>query len=393
MSNKSAVAVAAAAASIGVLAYYYLRKRLHPSLLELDDIIDPHHHYFDYKNNTFHEFLQANAMPKCLHLPSKYVEDAGSLPIVASVHVEAIPDTGLEEATWVNKLADEHGDKACAAIVASWNPASKDATALDAIVAAAPHRVRGIRTSATASIPPATFYQPLCYSFANARGALVLSPSLAGWICNYDGPLQPGESYVASRATWPRVDHDFFAEGTPAAIAFEEGLQILAARGLSFDLQCNPSQLVPAAKMLARLPSLRVVLDHIGTPRGLKCDDSAADAAMLATWREGMRALSELPNVYVKLSMLNYAVPGCFDEGNALLEAFAKTLVREVIELFGARRCMFNSNWPVDGPEHGGPTMEVLYSKHFAPWAADYSLAERKRLFAGTAREFYKLTS
>ena len=59
------------------------------ALLELDDIIDPHHHYFDYKKNTFHEFLQANAMPKCLHLPSKYVEDAGSLPIVASVHVEA----------------------------------------------------------------------------------------------------------------------------------------------------------------------------------------------------------------------------------------------------------------------------------------------------------------
>ena len=116
-------------------------------------------------------------------------------------------------------------------------------------------------------------------------------------------------------------------------------------------------------------------------------------AISVYTWREGMRALSELPNVYVKLSMLNYAVPGYFDEGNTLLEAFAKTLVREVIELFGARRCMFNSNWPVDGPEHGGPTMEVLYSKHFAPWTADYSLTERKRLFAGTAREFYKLTS
>lgn len=151
MSPKSAAAAAAAAASIGVLAYYYLRKRylLHPSLRELDDIVDPHHHYFDYKSNTFHSFLQANAMPKCLHLPIKYLEDVRSLPIAASVHVEAIPDTGLEEATWVNELADEHGDKACAAIVASWNPASKDVTTLDAIVAAAPHRVRGIRTPAS----------------------------------------------------------------------------------------------------------------------------------------------------------------------------------------------------------------------------------------------------
>ena len=89
-------------------------------------------------------------------------------------------------------------DVVCEGIVASWNPATKDVAALDAIVKAAPRRVRGIR-----------------------------------WICNYDGALAAGESYVASRATWPRVEANFFLEGAAITKAFEEGLRLLSERGLS----------------------------------------------------------------------------------------------------------------------------------------------------------------
>ena len=355
--HQLAVSAVAAAAALGVAYYIFRRARggLHVSLAELDEIVDPHHHYFDYKTNSFHSFLEANAMPKCLHLPSMYLRDIGRLPVRTSVHVEAIPDTGLEEVTWLDALANSSAvaDVVCEGIVASWNPATKDVAALDAIVKAAPRRVRGIR-----------------------------------WICNYDGALAAGESYVASRATWPRVEANFFLEGAAITKAFEEGLRLLSERGLSFDLQANPAQLEGAAKMLAKLPSLRVVVDHIGTPRDLKLDGSAVDDAELKKWRDGMQRLAALPNVYVKLSMVNYAVGGCFDD--PARASHARALVREVIELFGARRCMFNSNWPVDGPEHGGPTMERLYSA-YAAWTADLPLADRKRLFAGTAREFYKL--
>jgi len=75
-------------------------------------------------------------------------------------------------------------------------------------------------------------------------------------------------------------------------------------RGLSFDLQCNPPQLAPFARLLAAHPTATIVINHAGVPRQGKGADR--DAAVMATWREGMAALAAFPNVYVKVSMLAF---------------------------------------------------------------------------------------
>lgn len=120
------------------------------------------------------------------------------------------------------------------------------------------------------------------------------------------GPSAPGGGEDDS-LTWPQVERgDFLTGGVPA---FAEGFALLAKHGsaggagLSFDLQCNWFQLADAAAFLQAFPETVVVLDHMGCLK-LTGTDAAEDAARIAEWRRGMGALAALPNVHVKLSML-----------------------------------------------------------------------------------------
>ena len=74
--------------------------------------------------------------------------------------------------------------------------------------------------------------------------------------------------------------------------------------------------------------------------------------------------------------------PGSRDAGHAF-----KPWVETCIELFGAERCMFESNFPVDKMTSG---YGVLWNA-FKRLAAKASAAEKTALFSGTASRVYKL--
>jgi predicted TIM-barrel fold metal-dependent hydrolase len=114
-------------------------------------------------------------------------------------------------------------------------------------------------------------------------------------------------------------------------------------------------------------------VEHTGWPR-------ANDDAERDLWRAGMTALAGLrDNVACKLSGL--AMPmGTMDA------AVLGPWIREAIERFGADRCMFASNFPVDGM-HG--SFDDLYGTYDAV-TADLDAADRARLFAGTAERVYR---
>ncbi len=152
-----------------------------------------------------------------------------------------------------------------------------------------------------------------------------------------DGPLQPGETPTVERATWPRTVKNFLS---PVDATFAKNFPLLAEHNLSFDLQCNPSQLADAAAFLSLHPNVPVVLDHIGSLR-LHRGTKAEDEAMLSTWKQGMEALAALPNVHVKLSMVGYSVDGW--NKDSALEAEVVSAFRTCIDLFGTKRCMVRS--------------------------------------------------
>jgi predicted TIM-barrel fold metal-dependent hydrolase len=153
-----------------------------------------------------------------------------------------------------------------------------------------------------------------------------------------------------------------------------EVLRALRERGLLFELMTHPDQLEAAARGLAGVDDLVVVVEHTGWPRSASADEHAL-------WRAGIDALASVgPNVVCKLSGL--AMPlGTMDGA-----AFAPWL-EPAIEAFGVERCMFASNFPVDGM-HG--TFDQLYTT-YSEVTAGLGDAARHQLFAGTAERVYSI--
>lgn len=150
-------------------------------------------------------------------------------------------------------------------------------------------------------------------------------------------------------------------------------LSALQDRGLVFELMAHPDQLQSAAAGLAAFDQLVVVVEHTGWPRSSSEDERAL-------WAAGMAALAGLgDNVICKLSGL--AMP----LGSMSVEAFTPWL-DFAIETFGVDRCMFASNFPVDGM-HG--TFDDLYTT-FAAVTAGVDDDTRDKLFAANAERVYR---
>lgn len=149
-----------------------------------------------------------------------------------------------------------------------------------------------------------------------------------------------------------------------------KGLEELARRGLTFDLLVYAHQLRLAADQFAKVPDLRVVLDHLGHPA------SAVDSE---TWRDDLRYFkARVPNAFVKLSGFSFVAPNLKDEAirNRTLEA---------LDIFGPERCMAASNYPVD--KTLGSYVEIWSA--FDRITTDISQSDRSKIFVQTAIDFY----
>lgn len=151
-------------------------------------------------------------------------------------------------------------------------------------------------------------------------------------------------------------------------------LRALRERDLVFELMAHPDQLREAARDLADVDDLVVVVEHAGWPR----DASPQEWAL---WTDGMAALAALGDrVVCKLSGL--AMP----LGSMTVNAF-RPWIEHAIELFGVERSMVASNFPVDGM-HG--TLDELWSTYSA-LTASFDDIDRALLFAGTAERIYRI--
>lgn len=159
-----------------------------------------------------------------------------------------------------------------------------------------------------------------------------------------------------------------------APLPDETLLRALAERDLLFELMAHPDQLREAAAGLATVDGLVVVVEHTGWPR------SATDEEF-SLWRAGMEALAAVgDNVVCKLSGL--AMP----LGAISRDAFAPWL-EHAIATFGVDRCLFASNFPVDGI-HG--TFDELYAV-YSEVTAGLGAQPLDKLFAANAERVYRL--
>jgi predicted TIM-barrel fold metal-dependent hydrolase len=174
--------------------------------------------------------------------------------------------------------------------------------------------------------------------------------------------------------------------------SFRAGLAQLAPLGLTYDAWLFFPQLPELIDTARASPDTTIVVDHCG---GIVRIGAYADRRdeVFERWSASMRELARLPNVHVKLGGLGMRINGfAFDKGETppssqVLAQTWKPWIETCIEAFGADRCMFESNFPVDK----GSYSYVIGWNAFKRLTAGCSAGERQALFEGTATRVYRL--
>ena len=158
-----------------------------------------------------------------------------------------------------------------------------------------------------------------------------------------------------------------------AGVPEPDVLRVLQERNFVLDVMTHPDKLQEAASALADFPDLTIVVEHTGWPTTNSDDE-------YQLWQTGMAAFASLrTNVYCKLSGL--AMP----LGSMRADAF-RPWIEYCLEIFGPDRCMFASNFPVDGMHGTFDDLYGTYEELTAPLDAD----DREKVFATTAERAYR---
>ena len=174
--------------------------------------------------------------------------------------------------------------------------------------------------------------------------------------------------------------------------AFRAGVARLGAHGLTYDTWHYHYQNREFLALARAVPDTVMVLDHFGTPIGVGRYTDQRNA-IFESWKRDIAEIAQCENVVAKLGGM--AMP---DNGfgwhvaerpptSDEFVAAQRRYYQHMIECFGADRCMFESNFPVD---RLSLSYRVLWNA-LKKIAAEGSPAERDALFAGTAERVYRL--
>lgn len=171
---------------------------------------------------------------------------------------------------------------------------------------------------------------------------------------------------------------------------FREGFKCLAPFGLTFDAWVYHPQLSEVAELAAAFPDTPIVLNHFGSPI-LGGPNAGRTDEIFAEWRASMTALASHQNVHVKLGALPVRRTRSDAKDNPLssedIAATWRPFFEVCVEKFGAHRCMFESNFPV----------QKRFCSYAVFWnackrlASGASAAEKSELFGGAAARAYRL--
>lgn len=156
--------------------------------------------------------------------------------------------------------------------------------------------------------------------------------------------------------------------------AFQRGVALLAGFGLAYDVLVYERHLPTVIDFVARFPAQRFVLDHLGKPE--------VRNGRIEGWRQNLRRLAALPNVWCKLSGLVTEA-----DWSAWTPGQLRPYVDAAAEYFGAARLMIGSDWPVC-------TLAATYARAMEPVLesiARWSEQDRAAVLGDTARRFWNL--
>ncbi len=313
-------------------------------------ICDPHHHLWDRREGRVERRYLMDEIQKDLQtghniVSTVFIEHLAMYRADGPVEMKYVGEVEFANGIAAMAASDLYGKTRIAAGIVGYADLSMGARArevLEAEVAAAPDRFRGIRCT----------------------GAWDPDPRIA-------------------RAQAPGLYLD---------AKFREGFAELDALRLSFDLSCRYHQLSECADLARAFPGTTIVLNHLGGITGIGAY-AGRQEEIFTVWRESMADLAGCPNIVVKLGGLamDYVGFGWHEKpkpptSRELCDA-TRHYCETAIEHFGPDRCMFESNFPVDKISC---SYNVLWNS-FKRITEDYSASERAKLFHDTAVRVYRL--
>ena len=180
--------------------------------------------------------------------------------------------------------------------------------------------------------------------------------------------------------------------GLYARADFRAGFARLAALGLSFDAWVFHTQIADVAALARAFPAANIVLCHMGSPLGYG-PYAGRREEVFAAWKAAIADLAQCPNVSVKLGgltmrmatfdYLELPVPPTSEE----LAGYWRPYVSTCLDLFGAGRCLAESNFPVEKMGIGYGALWNALKRLAAGASAD----EKRAIFSGTAQRVYRL--
>lgn len=324
-------------------------------------ICDPHHHLWDYPDSFSESQVRESARPMRHFLLEHLMKDISSgHNIVQTVFMECgsmykkdgplelrpVGETEFVQGIAAQSASGQYGKTAVAAGIIGFADlmlGSAVARVLEAQIEASKARFRGIRFTTV---------------------------------------------WDASTAVSSRVN-------TPNLLAdkkLREGFAELHKHNLSFDAWLYFHQMPGLVDLAKAFPETTIILNHIGGPLGVG-PYAGKREEVFRVWKQGIAALSACQNVVVKLGGMGMPRTG-FGWDEMPKPPDSVELAKEMtpyyswcIEKFGTKRCMFESNFPVDRVSYS----YVVIWNAFKRIARDFSLSERADLFHDTAVRVYRL--
>lgn len=325
-------------------------------------ICDPHHHLWDHPDDFPENRIRESHRHVRHYLLKELLEDTGgSHNIVQTVFLECrsmyrkdgpmelrpIGETEFVQGIAAQSASGQYGNTAVAAGIvgfADLTLGSAVAPVLEAHIAASQERFRGIRYTST-------------------------------WDASKD---------IRSRMKTPTL------LSNPK---FREGFAYLHKYNLSFDAWLYHTQLMELVGLAKAFPDTPIILDHVGGPLGIG-PYAGKREEVFQEWKRGIAALSLCPNVMVKLGGLGMPLTGFGwherptpPNSAELAEAMAPYYTW-CINHFGADRCMFESNFPVDKVSYSYTTIWNAFKRI----SKDFSPTDQAALFHDTAVKVYRLS-
>ncbi len=328
-----------------------LAASVEPALEPELPIVDPHHHFWDFPSHRY--------------MLNELLADTGSgHTVTATVFIECAVFYRASGAQSMRPVGEVEAINGLAAMAASGRYGDTQAAAgivgmADLTIGAAVEDVLRAQMAAAGS------------RFKGIRYAAGWEDKTAGIHNSHTNP--PAHLYR---------DH----------APFREGFAKLGELGLSFDAWLYHPQLADLIDLARTFPAQPIVLNHVGGPLGLEHYASRKEE-VFEHWRASIRELATLDNVYIKLGGLGMRLNGFeFDarerapSSSELADAW-RPFIETAIEAFGPKRCMFESNFPVDKISGA----YANYWNAFKRLALGASSDEKAALFRDTARTFYRL--